>query len=149
MQISFDGYTVSRNSNGKSYTQIRDAVSPSLRYQAQQVTTWMANSLLVMSMPVAKDTSLSDIVALNTSQLEKKLLNYKSIDQTRQDVSCQDLRLPGYVTTFSYDIDANQKLYSYQYYILQADTLYLISFQSDDKKDIKATAKSIKRLHCQ
>jgi hypothetical protein len=113
------------------------------------VTTGKASSLIVSQMELPEGTSLLDVVRLNTDQLGKKLLSFKASDEAdKQDVTCGKIQLTGYANRFSYKLDDQQTFYVYQYYFMQGNTLYLISFQADNKKDVTATAKSIASLTC-
>ena len=49
--------------------------------------------------------------------------------------------------SFSYQGD-KERLYGGQYFFMDQGTVYLISLSSDEKKDIKALAKSIGTIKC-
>gem|GEM_PF-2465855 len=49
--------------------------------------------------------------------------------------------------TFSYQLD-EETLYESQYFLLNGETLYIVSFSSDDKKDIELFTKSIDTIKC-
>jgi len=149
MQVSFDHYSLQRDTNQKIYTTVLSSWSSNIRYEAQQVTTGIANSLVISQIPLASGTLLKNVVSLNTDQLAKKLVNYKWGTPNQQNISCNGARLTGYLTTFSYTLD-NQTFHIYQYYFIEKGTmtLYLISFQANNSKDISATASSIKSLTC-
>lgn len=148
MQVTFDTYTFQRNTNGKTYTATATLPTSDIRYQAQQVTTGTANSLIITKLQLPTNTALLDVVTLNNDQLSQKLLNYNGSDPDQQDIKCNRSRLTGYATDFSYDLDTQQTFYVYQYYFVSGNTLYLISFQASSKKDINAIARSISSLTC-
>ena len=147
MEVSFAHYSFQRNTNNKSYTAVASE-SPAIIYQAQQVTTGTANSLVISQIELPANTVLQDVQKLNADQLSKKLLAYKSLSSSQQNVMCSGVRLTGYATTFSYELDVKQKFSVYQYYFMENTILYLISFQADNTNDISTTAKSIKSLVC-
>ncbi len=148
MQVSFANYWLQRNTNGKIYTAKANQPWAITLYQAQQVTTGKANSLIISQMELSSETSLLDVATLNMDQLAKKLLSLKISDETsHQDVNCGKKQLTGYANRFSYKLD-EQTFYVYQYYFMQGRTLYLVSFQADNSKDVTAMAKSISSLTC-
>ena len=147
MQVSFDAYTFQRNTNGKIYAAKANQPWSITRYQAQQVTTGKANSLIVSQMLLSSGNALLDVVKLNTDQLGKKLLNYKWSSPSKKNSTCRWMNMTWYATTFTYDLDT-ETFHAYQYYFMQGNTLYLISFQADNSKDVSAMAKSIASLTC-
>ena len=147
MNVSFARYTFPRNTNTKIYATLPNE-SAAIIYQAQQVTTGAANSIVISQMQLPAGTVVQDVEKLNADQLAKKLLNYKSLSVSKQNVTCSGVHFTGYATTFSYSLDAKQKFSVYQYYFMENDVLYLISFQADNVNDVNATAKSVKNLAC-
>jgi hypothetical protein len=90
MQVSFDHYTLQRDVNGKVYTILANEPGAKTIYQAQQVTTGQANSLIVSQIELPAKTVLLNVVSLNADQLAKKLLSYKvSEEPHQQDISCR------------------------------------------------------------
>lgn len=147
MQVSFDHYTLQRDTNGKAYTPLASQPWSIAVYQAQQVTTGAANSFIVSQMVLPAGTDLLNVVTLNDDQLAKKLVSYKWSKPTKSKITCNGANLTGYTTTFTYELDA-QTFHVYQYYFMENNTLQLISFQADNSKDLTATANSIKSLTC-
>ena len=147
MQVSFADYWLQRNTNGKLYTVKANQPWAMTLYQAQQVTTGKANSLIVSQMELSPKTSLLDVVTLNIDQLGKKLLNYEWSKPSKKNIMCRWAQLTGYATTFTYDLES-QTFHAYQYYFMQGNTLYLVSFQADNSKDVNAMSKSIASLTC-
>ena len=149
MQVSFGTYSLQWNTNGKIYTAKANQPWAITLYQAQQVTTGKANSLIVSQLELSSGASLLDVVKFNTDQLGKKLLSFYISDETRQqNLRCGKTQLTGYANRFSYKLDEKQTFYVYQYYFMQGHVLYLISFQADNSKDVTATAGSISSLMC-
>lgn len=148
--ISFGQFGMRRYTHDKVYTLDNTAVQHNYisLYQAKQVGTGTTNSLIVSQLPVESWATLTDIIALNQDQLKLKLLKYTPIDDQDQTTDCQGTQLPWYLTSFSYDVGDGTTFWVMQYFFIQDQQLYLISFHASDEGDLSSMDQSISTLSC-
>jgi hypothetical protein len=90
---------------------------------------------------------MEELTEANIKQIQLKLLNYSAIDNEKKKVKCDDLQYSSYITAFSYQID-KERLYAGQYFFADDESLYMLSLNSDNEKDIQAFIRSAKTVKC-
>jgi len=152
--LTFDEFTIKLYDNNKQYTALQPDTSvvgikvlTEMKEKTAEGDTGFINSLVIVRTAIQTGTDIKELVDSNTKKLQLKLLKYKSTDNASKKVKCDDLQYSWYITAFSYQLD-NQTLYDGQYFFIDEQLLYLISFSSDDPKDIKSFIKSIGMVKC-
>ncbi len=150
MPVQFDNFNMVWYTNGKIYSQqdAPPAATMPILYEAKQDATGTTNSLIITKAAVSSGASADEIIKLNAQQLAEKLLNYKATTPQKIYVTCNNAKFTGYSTSFTYDLNKNQKFSVFQYYFIGEGGLYLISLQSSDAKDITPMVKSLKTIAC-
>lgn len=118
-----------------------------MKEQVAKDDTGFVNSLFVIQTSVVSGTILQELVDANTKQLQLKLLKFAHITYEDEKVECNKKEYPWYITTFSYQL-GQETLYDGQYYLLDNETLYMISMSSDNEDDIKRFVKSMNKITC-
>lgn len=150
----FDKFSFTFYDNNKTYiNQPLDVSIVGMKVFAQMKETpgtgdtGFVNSLIIIKTIIPSWTDMKSLVDSNIKKLEIKLSKYTTTDTFKKQVKCDTIQYSWYITTFSYQL-GSQTLYGGQYFFTDNELVYLISFNTDDKKDSKQFIKSIGTVKC-
>jgi hypothetical protein len=110
-------------------------------------STGFISSLVIIKTPIQSWIDMKSLVSSNADNLKSKLLKFVPIDTSKKKLKCNGLQYSWYITSFSYQLDT-QKIYGGQYFFTDNDVVYVISFNTTDKKESKQFARSIGTMWC-
>ncbi len=140
--------------NEKQYTDVAVDTSiegmtviKQIKQQVSQEYTGFINSLVIFRVPVYSWIDAEELFESNMKWLQINLFKFANLSTDTNQLECGSVQYSWYTMTFSYQVE-KETVYGGQYIFMDDETLYLLSLNSIDEKDIKKFVKSLKTLEC-